>query len=123
MVLKLGGEDHFVCDGWPVFRPEPRFATEKSLRQIYEFSFRYRNVCGIFRSGFAFFGGDVGKGGAGHFRQVLGTDAQLEAASPDADVDVGEVLSTCIDVSGQCLLHANGRTAATDVSRGGQQEF
>ena len=53
--------------------------------------------------------------------QILRVELQLEAALPRTDIDVGKLETRLVDIRGERLLHPDGRTAATDVARQGQQ--
>ena len=62
--------------------------------------------------------------GHGHLRrldQVLWIDFELQSPHAGTHVDDVEQLAGLMDEGGEWLLHADGRTTATDVAREGQQ--
>ena len=58
---------------------------------------------------------------AHRLNQILRIEFELQAALSGADVDGGEQQAGVVNISGKRLLHADGGTAAADISRQGQQ--
>ena len=67
--------------------------------------------------------GDIGVGGGKVLQEPVGIDRDIGADGSGADADVVVELGGFVDKGREELFHADGRTAAVDVSGHGEKSF